>query len=201
MLIGWVWAGADRAAGERTIEALRRAAPPDIEALDPMPWTTWQSQADGLFPRGVRAYWKNTSFDRLDPATIDVLVRRAAEQTWHGTAFDVHQMGGAFGRVAEDATPFPNRSAGFWLNVYGFWPDAADDASRTAFVRGLAGDMEPHASGGQYVNFLGQERDGRDPLQAALAVYGPDKLARLRRVKSTYDPDNVFRLNHNILPG
>jgi hypothetical protein len=33
------------------------------------------------------------------------------------------------GRVA--ATPFANRSASFWLNVYGFWTDPADDAART----------------------------------------------------------------------
>jgi FAD/FMN-containing dehydrogenase len=201
MLIGWAWAGADTAAGQRAVEALRVAAEPTLEALDPMSWTAWQSQADGLFPRGVRAYWKNTSFDALDAATIEIIARRAAEQTWPGTAFDIHHMGGAFGRVAEDATPFPNRSAGFWLNVYGFWPDPADDVARTAFVRGFATDMEPHASGGQYVNFLGQEGDGRDPRSAALAVYGPDKLRRLMAVKARYDPENVFRLNHNIPPG
>jgi FAD/FMN-containing dehydrogenase len=201
MFIGWVWAGSDRAAGERAVDSMRRAAQPDLEIAEPTSWSAWQSQADGLFPKGVRAYWKNTSFDRLDPATIDVIVRRGMEQTWHGTGFDLHHMGGAFGRVAEDATPFPNRSAGFWLNIYGFWPDPADDAARTAFVRGYAADMEPHASGGQYVNFLGQEGLGRDPAQAAAAVYGPDKLRRLMAVKRRYDPDNVFRLNHNIPPG
>ena len=201
MLIGWVWAGSDRAAGERAVDSMRSAAPPDLDVAEPATWTAWQSQADALFPKGSRAYWKNTSFDRLDPATIDIVVRRGMEQTWHGTGFDLHHMGGAFGRVAEDATPFPNRSAGFWLNVYGFWPEAADDAARTAFVRGFAADMEPHASGGQYVNFLGQEGLERDSQQAAAAVYGPDKLRRLMAVKRRYDPDNFFRLNHNIPPG
>ena len=75
------------------------AAPPDIEVLQPTTWTAWQSAADSLFPKGVRAYWKNTSFDRLDDATIEVIVDRAPEQTWRGTAFDIHHMGGAFGRV------------------------------------------------------------------------------------------------------
>ena len=68
-------------------------------------------------------------------------------------------------------------------------------------MRGFAAEMEPHASGGQYVNFLGQEGDRGDPLAAAAAVYGPDKLARLVALKRRYDPDNVFRLNHNIPPG
>ena len=201
MFLGWVWASDDRTEGERVVERLRQAAPPDNELLEPTRWTAWQSQFDAVFPKGVRAYWKNTSFDRLDGATIEVIVRRAAEQTWQGTAFDIHHMEGAFGKVPLDATPFPNRSARFWLNIYGFWSDAADDAARTAFVRGFAADMEPYASGGQYVNFLGQEGDRQDPRAAALAVYGPDKLARLTALKRRYDPDNTFRLNHNIPPG
>ena len=61
--------------------------------------------------------------------------------------------------------------------------------------------MEPYASSGRYVNFLGQEADGEDVATAAAAVYGPKKLARLVALKRRFDPDNVFRLNHNIPPG
>ena len=130
---------------------------------------------------------------------IDVLVRRGREQTWRGTAFDIHHMEGAFGRVAEAATPFPNRSARYWLNVYGFWADASDDAARIAFVRGVVDDMEPFSSGGTYVNFLGLE-PGEGVRQAAIDVYGRTKLERLVALKRRLDPENVFRLNHNIPP-
>jgi FAD/FMN-containing dehydrogenase len=200
LLLGWNWASRDLDEGERHVERLRAAAPPMAAVVDPVTWTTWQSAADGLFPKGSRAYWKNTSFDRLTEDTIEILVRHAHEQTWLGTGFDVHHMGGAFGRVPEDATPFPNRSAGYWLNIYGFWSDPGDDSTRTAWIRAFAAAMEPYASGGQYVNFLGQE-GGRDARQAALAVYGLAKLERLIALKRRYDPDNVFRLNHNIPPG
>ena len=200
MLIGFTWASPDRAAGERAVDDLRAATTPDIEVIAPTTWTAWQSAADGLFPKGARAYWKNTSFDRLDDATIAIIMRRGLEQTWQGTGFDIHHMDGAFGRVAEDATPFPGRSARYWLNIYGYWRDAADDAARTAFVKGLASDMAPHASGAQYVNFLGHEGSAADARASALAVYGPSKLDRLTALKRRYDPDNVFRLNHNIPP-
>jgi FAD/FMN-containing dehydrogenase len=201
LLLGWVWASGDRAEGARVVDGLRRATSPDGEAVDPTTWTAWQAQADGLFPKGARAYWKNTAFDQLDEATIDVIVRRGREQSWRGTGFDIHHMGGAFGRVPAAATPFPDRSSRYWLNIYGFWPDAADDAARIAFVRGFAADMEPHASGGQYVNFLGREGGRLDARAAALAVYGPEKLERLTAIKRRYDPENIFRLNHNIPPG
>jgi FAD/FMN-containing dehydrogenase len=201
MLVGFASTSLDRARGEALVAPLREAAPPDAEVLDPVDWPAWQSQADLLFPKGVRAYWKNTSFDRLDDEVIDVIVRRGLEQTWLGTAFDIHHMEGAFGRIAEDATPFAGRSARYWLNVYGFWPDAADDDARIAFVRGFANDMAPFASGGTYVNFMGHEGPGQDARAAALAVYGPAKFARLQALKQRMDPDNLFRLNHNIPPG
>lgn len=207
MIMGFVWAGPDRAEAERLIDRLRAAARPTAENLEPVSWRTWQSAADGLFPRGSRAYWKNTSFERLDDATIDTLIGRARELTWQGTAFDIHHMGGAFGSVDEDATPFPNRAATYWLNVYGFWSDPADDDRRTEWVRGFARDMESHASGGVYLNFLGQDgepggaedvRAIRATRDAARAVYGSRKLERLVALKRRYDPDNLFRLNHNI---
>jgi FAD/FMN-containing dehydrogenase len=50
----------------------------------------------------------------------------------------------------------------------------------------------------QYVNFLGHDDD--PALQKALAVYGPAKLDRLMALKRRYDPENLFRINHNIPP-
>ena len=59
--------------------------------------------------------------------------------------------------------------------------------------------MQPHAIPGQHVNFLGL--DDADPRHKALAAYGQAKLERLIALKRRYDPDNLFRMNHNIPPG
>jgi FAD/FMN-containing dehydrogenase len=200
LLVGFVWASADRAAGEAHVGRLRELAPPDEEELGDMRWVEWESAVDFLLPKGVRAYWRNTSFDRLDDEVIDVLVRRGAEQTWIGTAFDVHHLGGAFGRVPEEATPFPNRASRFWLNIYGFWTDPADDADRIAFVRGMSADMEPFATGGHYINFQGAEPAGHRGFDPR-TVFGLTKYQRLVDVKRRYDPENVFHVNSNIPPG
>ena len=200
MIVGFAWASPDHDQGRRVLEPLLAAAPPDDREVGPTDWPAWQSAMDAIFPKGVRAYWKNTSFDRMDDEVIAVLARRAAEQTWLGTAFDVHHLGGAFARVPEHATPFPHRSARFWINIYGFWTGAEDDAARTAFVRDLAAELAPFATGGQYVNFLGAE-EVVDRRGQAEAVYGPEKLERLVALKRRYDPANLFRLNHNIPPG
>ena len=129
---------------------------------------------------------------------IEALVAQCGAQTWFGTAADLHHMGGAYGRVADDETAFPNRSAEFWLNIYGYWADATDDAARIAWVKGCSGAMQPFAMAGQYVNFLGA--DEADPRLKALEAYGPAKLERLMALKRRYDPENLFRINHNIQP-
>jgi FAD/FMN-containing dehydrogenase len=55
--------------------------------------------------------------------------------------------------------------------------------------------MHPLSTGGVYVNFLGEEGEGR-----VRAAYGSDKYSRLRALKRKYDPANLFRLNQNIPP-
>jgi FAD/FMN-containing dehydrogenase len=198
MALGFAWAGADHTAGRAVVDRLSAAFPPDVAMLDPVRFSTFQTAFDAAMPNGVRAYWRNAFFEALDDATIDRIVEHAGAQAWVGTAADLHHMGGAFGRVPEDATAFPSRAATFWLNIYGFWADAADDAARTAWVKAFSDALRRHALAGAYVNFLG--RDDGDPRAKALSVYGPEKLARLVAVKRRYDPSNLFRINHNIPP-
>lgn len=197
MFLGFAWAGADRSEGEGVVDRLRTACSPDVAVLVPTRWLVFQSAFDAAMPKGVRAYWRNASFDRFDGPMIDTLVEHCGAQHF-GTAADLHHMGGAFGRVAEEATAFPNRAAQFWLNIYGFWPDPADDAARVAWVKGFSDAIRPQAMAGQYVNFLGHD-DG-DAHREALAAYGPAKFARLAELKRRYDPANLFRINHNIPP-
>jgi FAD/FMN-containing dehydrogenase len=198
MFLGFAWAGTDRDEGRAVIDKLRDACPPDAAVVDPTRWVAFQSAFDSAMPKGVRAYWRNASFKQFDGPMIDTLIEHCGSQTWVGTAADLHHMGGAFGRVPEDATAFPNRSAQFWLNIYGFWPYAGDDPARIAWVKGFSDAMRPHATAGQYINFLGHEDTDAQPK--ALDAYGQAKLDRLKAVKRQYDPANLFRVNHNVPP-
>jgi FAD/FMN-containing dehydrogenase len=199
MAVGFAWVDNDHQAGLTLIDQLRTAAPPDEEEVGPTPWPDWQSAMDPVFPKGSRGYWKNVSFSRLDGEVVDVVVGFASELAWQGTGIDIHHLEGAFGRVPEEATAFPNRSARYWLNVYGFWSDPAEDERLTAFARKAYTLMRPFAEQGEYVNFLGAEL-GVQEADAARSAYGQDKYQRLVALKDRYDPRNLLRLNHNIPP-
>jgi FAD/FMN-containing dehydrogenase len=82
--------------------------------------------------------------------------------------------------------------------MYGVWRDPQDDDRAKAWARDFHAAMQPFAAGGEYVNFLGAEASDLDVRTQALTAYGPTKLARLVELKRHYDPDNLFRLNHNI---
>ncbi|MGX1162334.1 FAD/FMN-containing dehydrogenase [Arthrobacter sp. SLBN-100] len=199
MAIGFVWVAEDHQAGLNLVDQLRAAAPPDGEEVGPTAWPDWQSAMDAVFPKGSRGYWKNVSFSRLDEEVVDVVLGFASELAWEGTGIDIHHLEGVFGRVPEDATAFPNRSARYWLNIYGFWRDAAEDERLTAFARKAYAVMQPFAEQGEYVNFLGAELGVQAP-DAARSAYGQAKYQRLVALKDRYDPQNLLRLNHNIAP-
>jgi FAD/FMN-containing dehydrogenase len=54
--------------------------------------------------------------------------------------------------------------------------------------------LHPYSAGGAYVNMMMDEGEER-----VRASYG-DNYDLLAKIKATYDPDNVFRVNQNIKP-
>ncbi|MGH3479232.1 MAG: BBE domain-containing protein, partial [Nocardioidaceae bacterium] len=54
--------------------------------------------------------------------------------------------------------------------------------------------LHPYSAGGAYVNMMMDE--GQERVRAS---YG-DNYDRLARIKATYDPENLFRVNQNIQP-
>ena len=202
MDVGFCWTSQDHGAGLDLVDELRATAPPDAEDAGRTPWPVWQSVRDGDFPKGSSGHWQNLPLGRLDEQAVDVLAGLAAEITDPGTGIDVHHLEGAFGRVPEEATAFPNRSARYWLTVHDVRQEVVDDDRLAAFPRAVHDAMQPFAEHGQYVNLLGPEPGpGPEPAEAARRAYGREKLQRLVRLKDRYDPGNLFRSNVNVPPG
>jgi hypothetical protein len=152
------------------------------------------ASADGAFPRGRRYYWKSHFLPGLPDGAVDVLLDAFARVPSPVSMIALQQTGGAIARVPPEATAYGNRDAAFDCIPISAWDDPADDAAQIAWVRGLWEAMRPFATGGVYVNNLGDEGDDR--IRAAYR----GNYARLSALKQRYDPGNLFRLNQNIRP-
>jgi len=192
--IALCWCG-EAGDGERVIKPLRSFGPPAADLIGPMPYLQLQSMLDDGAPAGMQNYWKASFLSGLAEAAVETVVEHAARARSPLSQVHLHLMGGAVARVPASATAFTHRDAAFAMNIVGMWPDPAESAAHTRWVRDFAAAMQPHAAPGVYVNFLGDE--GEDRVRAA---YGPEAFTRLQAVKRKYDPGNAFRLNQNIRP-
>jgi FAD/FMN-containing dehydrogenase len=109
-------------------------------------------------------------------------------------AVQLRVLGGALARVPNDTTAFAHRDRGLFVNVAAAYADAAERDTHDAWVDGLADALGRDGAGG-YAGFLGDEDEA-----TIRAAYPGGTWDRLREVKRRYDPDNLFRLNHNIPP-
>jgi len=182
-------------AGEPFVQPLRTFGPPAADVIGPIPYPALQSMLDEGAPKGLQNYWKSTFLTDLSDAAIDVLVAQAAAMQSPLSAIHVHHLEGAINRVGAGATAFNHRDARFVLNIVGMWPDPSESDIHTQWVRDTHTALNPHATGGVYVNFMGDE--GADRV---CADYGPATYERLVALKRKYDPGNLFRLNQNIKP-
>ena len=109
-------------------------------------------------------------------------------------AVQLRVLGGALARVPSDATAFAHRDRRLFVNIAAMYTDSAEAATHDAWVAGVADSLGKDDAGG-YVGFLGEEHG-----ETVRAAYPGRTWDRLRNLKRRYDPDNLFRLNHNIPP-
>ena len=167
---------------------------PVADQVAEMPYPALQSMLDDGFPSGLHVYWRSDFLKGLPDEALDTLVDRFQAITSPLSALLIEQFGGAVARVPADETAFAQRDAMFNLAIVSRWTDAATAATHTDWARQTSAAIRPFASGGVYVNYLGEE--GADRIKAA---YGP-KYEKLVAVKQKYDPNNLFRVNQNIQP-
>jgi len=106
----------------------------------------------------------------------------------------VEHLHGEACRVDPTATAYPNREPGYNLVIAGQWLDPADTDANVAWVRDTFSALEPYTAPRVYVNYLADDESDR-----IASAYGPN-YDRLAEIKQRYDPQNLFRLNHNIAP-
>jgi FAD/FMN-containing dehydrogenase len=180
--------------GERLIEPLRKFGHALGEHVGVQPYTAWQQAFDPLLTAGARNYWKSHNFSTLKDGLFDAVIDSMKKLPSSQCEIFFGAIGGATTRPAPDSMAYAHRDAQFVMNVHGRWEDPAEDQRGIGWARDFFKASAPFASAGVYVNFLTADEEDR-----VRAAYGQN-YDRLARVKRTYDPTNLFRVNQNIKP-
>lgn len=191
---GFVWVG-DPEAGRGVVAALRELAPVVAEVVEELSYLDLQSGSDAAMRHGMRRYWKSRYFAGFGDDAIRAFMDRGG-QAGAGDPIpngSLQAYGGAIAEVDPDASAFSHRDTTIEFVTMAGWEDPAEDEARVGACRRYAAAMEPFAIGA-YVNGLADETD------SVRQAYRAGTLGRLTALKDRYDPDNVFRLNHNVPP-
>jgi cytochrome c553 len=180
---------------EKVLAPVRAFGPPVADDIRRQAYPELQAMVDAGNPPHHQCYWKAEYVNELSDEAIAALAEHGARMPAGLSKVLVTRLGGAAGRIGEDATAFSHRHARYIININGMGPDPAQLDHLAGWARGTWEAVQPFSSGGTYVNFLGDE--GQDRVRAA---FGEDKYRRLAEIKRRYDPSNVFRLNQNIMP-
>jgi FAD/FMN-containing dehydrogenase len=185
------FAGPDEAAA-RAIAPFRELAQPYADFVKPGPYTQMFPPENPDYRPTAAA--RNMFMDRIRIAEARTILETLGASDAPFRVAQIRVLGGAVSRVASDATAYAHRRAPIMVNLAAFWTTTEERPRREAWVDEFVGALTQETQG-VYVNFLGAE--GPDRVRAA---YPGVTWERLSRVKRTFDPSNLFRLNQNISP-
>lgn len=180
--------------GERLIAPVRQFGPPLEDQIRPRAYTELQSMLDAAYPPGHQYYFKAHFLREIHDDAIDILVDHFACVPSPLSMLFFQQTGGAMQR---GHTAYAHRDALYNLLLLAQWLDPGESAIHVRWTRELWRALRPYATGGVYVNDIGQEGDeGAEQIRAAYGAH----YQRLAELKQKYDPKNLFRHNQNIKP-
>jgi FAD/FMN-containing dehydrogenase len=180
---------------ERDLEPIKGFGSPIMIEVGPMPYPMINTLLDAAYPAGLQNYWLSSFTHGLDDALIDTMIERFATVPSPMTAIVLEHFHGAVTRVGVSDTAVPHREPGWNLLVPSVWADPADDDANIGWTRETHAAFAPHLEERRWLNYLGDDQ-ADDAIRAAYGL----NYDRLARIKAKYDPENLFRHNHNIPP-
>jgi FAD/FMN-containing dehydrogenase len=177
--------------GASVVAPFRELAEPYADMVRPM---RYPELYEGPEREVAFASGANFFADSLGPAGAETILEQLPRSTAMMKAVQLRPLGGALARVPEDATAFAHRGRRLFVNVAAMYMDGAEAETHDAWVEELADALGGDGAGG-YVGFLGEEDQA-----TVRSAYPGATWDRLREIKRRYDPDNLFRLNHNVPP-
>jgi hypothetical protein len=193
VIVGYNHSG-DAAAVERDLAPIFAGPEPVATPGGSQPYLEVQTANDLAMGWGHRSFILGGWANGFRSEAFDTMVEHVAAGPT-GCTFAITVQGGAIDRVPDDAMAFTGRGVRFEMSGDIEWDDPADDEANRDWVRRTMAIVAPDTIAGRYVN-----ENSEFGSEGTRGTYGEAKLPRLTALKRTWDPDNVFHLNHNIAP-
>lgn len=171
----------------------RDVAEPLFEFTGSMPYPALQSLFDDLYPAGMHWYWKGDFVSEINDEAVEIHKKFGSVPTMHST-MHLYPVNGAAHRPSNGDTAWDKRDATWSMVIAGVDPEPKNAETITKWAKEYWEALHPYTMKGAYINFMMEEGDDR-----IKATYG-ENYGKLRKVKSKYDPDNLFHINQNIKP-
>ena len=167
---------------------------PLFQLVGEMPYPALQSLFDGFMPPGLQWYWKADFYNELGPELRKQHLKFGSMIPTPLSQMHLYPISGAASRIGKEETPWAYRDATYAGVIVGIDPDPENADKITKWSKDYWEAMHPYSAGGAYSNFMMDE--GQERIKASYK----HNYDRLVKIKTQYDPDNLFSVNQNIRP-
>ncbi|MEV6635701.1 FAD-binding protein [Actinoplanes sp. NPDC051470] len=182
--------------GERLLAPMRALGATVLDTVAEVPYTG-SAMIHHDPPLPLPYFDRSLGLRELPDAALAVLTGIAGPRSdCPLTSIEIRALGGALDRAPETPDAVPSRGLAFQLFALGIAGPAAA-APMHGHLAGVITGMTPWAHPRRMVNFVSPE-EALTPGELR-DVYGPELYDRIVAVKEKHDPDNLFRINHNIV--
>jgi hypothetical protein len=165
-----------------------------MDAMGPISYCQQNGLIDASLPKGALNYWKSHFVVDLSDDCIGTLVDAFSACPSPMSQIVIEHFHGVASRVPVTDTACSMRVTGFNVVIVSQWMDPKENDRHIAWCRSVYSTLGPYLGTTRYVNYL-----DHDEADAAAIAYGPN-YARLRDLKTKFDPENIFHINVNVRP-
>lgn len=186
----------DSGMGARLVEPLRRAAPLVMDTVADIDCADFASiTADPTTPAAAIEHFG--LLREFTEDTVDAVAAAGPDGHTGVNIVDIRHLDGAFSRCSGPAYAIGARDAAYAFFTLTIVPPGQGPAAHRDAGPQFIAALRPWLHGRSHPGFLGPADATESGTRRA---YDEDVYLHLRRTKAEFDPDNMFRVNHNIPP-
>jgi FAD/FMN-containing dehydrogenase len=190
----WCYVGSEEDGRRAMAPMLDQLPEPLMHGVQEMPHPALQGAFDGLYPKGDQWYWRADFIKEVPDEAVAIHARYGEAIPTVQSTMHMYAVDGAAHDLGPNDTAWSYRDA-VWHTVFaGVDHDPANVRSIRDWSVDYQEALHPYSAGGGYVNMMMDE--GQERVRASYR----DNYDRLARIKASYDPGNLFRVNQNIRP-